>query len=162
MKKVTNPVRTNANSEKVNFLKGKINFRVCSDETGDRIGIYEYEVPSKAMGASVHIHRKMEEIFYVMEGEVSLIMGSEHIVGRAGDVILIPRGTTHGFSNKGEKPLRIFIMFTPALAQEEFFRAAADFVERGENLNSESFAKIIREYDQELVETKDKWLEDFS
>lgn len=162
MENVTNPVRTNNSSEKVDFLKGKINFRVFSGETGDRIGIYEYEVPSKAIGAAVHIHKKMEEIFYIMEGEISLIFGSEHIVGRAGDVILIPRGTIHGFSNKGEKPLRLLIMFSPALGQEGFFRAMADFVKRGEDLNSEAFSKIIKQYDQELVDSKDKWLEDFS
>lgn len=162
MKSDSKHVRNSTNSEKVDFLKGKINFRVCSDNTADRVGIFEYEVPSKAIGAAVHIHKKMEEIFYVIEGEVSLIIGSEHIVGKAGDVILIPRGTIHGFSNKGEKPLKILIMFSPALKQEEFFRKFADFVKRGEDLNSEDFAKIIKEYDQELVETQDKWLEDFT
>lgn len=162
MEKVTNHIRTNANSEKLNFAEGKINFRVCSDETGDRIGIFEYEVPGKTVGAPVHIHKKMEEIFYVIEGEVHLIIGSEHIIGRVGDVILIPRGTIHGFSNKGEKPLKILIMFSPTLGQEGFFRAAADFVKRGEDLNSEAFSKIIKQYDQELVETKDNWLEEFN
>lgn len=162
MEKVKNYIRTNANSEKVGFLKGKINFRVNNGETDDRIGIFEYEVPGKTIGAPVHIHMKMVEIFYVIEGEVSLIIGSEHIVGRAGDVILIPKGTPHGFSNKEEKPLRILIMFTPALGQEKFFRAIDDFMKRGEDLNSEAAQKIIKEYDQEMFETKDKWLEDFS
>lgn len=162
MKNKNNYVRTSENSEKASFSTSKINFRVSSDETEDRLGLYEFEVPAKTIGAPVHIHRKMEEIFYVIEGEVSIMIGSEHIIGKPGDVILIPRGTIHGFSNKGEKTLKILIMFSPALKQEGFFRAWADFLKRGEPLTSEAFLKIIKEYDQELIEADDKWIEDFS
>lgn len=161
MENKANYIRTNSSSENASVSGGELYYRVNSNETEDRLGIYDYEVPPKTVGAAVHIHKKMVEIFYVIEGEVSLIIGTEHITGRAGDVILIPRNTIHGFSNKGEKTLKVLIMFTPALSQEGFFKAWADYTKRND-LNSEAFKKISQEYDQEGVSIEDKWLEDFS
>jgi mannose-6-phosphate isomerase-like protein (cupin superfamily) len=42
------------------------------------------------------------EWFYVMEGEMTVQLGDQTIIGRAGDSLWIPRGTVHRF--KGNEP----------------------------------------------------------
>jgi mannose-6-phosphate isomerase-like protein (cupin superfamily) len=58
-------------------------------------------------GSRIPLHRHdYDEIIVVQEGRARCIVGDkEHDVG-AGDIIPIPAGTPHGFTNIGEAPLR--------------------------------------------------------
>lgn len=52
-----------------------------------------------------HIHRDMDEVFYVVEGQGVLTINGEEFVLREKDIILSPRGEGHGFYNTSSKNL---------------------------------------------------------
>jgi quercetin dioxygenase-like cupin family protein len=74
-------------------------FKVTGRETGGRFGLFEWTMEPGAFGPKPHIHKKMEEMFYVVEGAVELHIGERTIKARAGTFALVPRRIPHGFSN---------------------------------------------------------------
>ena len=56
-----------------------------------------------------HHHKKMTEIFYILEGEITLVFDDETIVASAGTTINIPPNVWHeAKSQNGAKMLSIF------------------------------------------------------
>lgn len=56
-----------------------------------------------------HHHKIMTEVFYILEGEVSLIFDDETVVAKPGDTITVPPNVWHAAKcEKGGKMLTIF------------------------------------------------------
>jgi len=75
-------------------------------------------------GPPPHIHEAEEEAFYVLEGEVNVLVGERTITAGAGAFVLVPRGTVHTFSRAGTGPVRILTLISPA-GFERFFEEIA-------------------------------------
>ena len=102
-------------------------------------------------GPPLHKHLSEEELFYVLEGEVTLRVGDREIQAVPGSVVLIPRGTPHTFWNPGKSPAKLLVIFSPA-GYEGFFAEVAALEEQVGT--AEYMAKVgaIREkYNAELV-----------
>jgi quercetin dioxygenase-like cupin family protein len=72
-------------------------------------------------GPPPHIHRREQESFYVLEGEITFHVGDEQIVATAGMFANIPIGTLHRFHNASDQPARMIITVVPAGIEEMFF-----------------------------------------
>ena len=58
-------------------------------------------------GAGPALHRHpYEEVFLILEGEVTFTLGDETIAARAGDFLIAPPGVPHAFKNTGSGVLR--------------------------------------------------------
>ena len=79
-------------------------------------------------GPPMHVHHDAEEAFYVLDGEISIRMGTETIQAIAGSFILIPRETPHTFDNANDHPSRMLTIFSPP-GFEQFFRQVAALTE---------------------------------
>jgi quercetin dioxygenase-like cupin family protein len=71
-------------------------------------------------GPPLHIHRREDETFYVVEGTVDFRLGDDTITAGVGDFVNVPRGLVHRFHNAGAAPMRMILTFTPA-GMEKFF-----------------------------------------
>jgi len=71
----------------------------------------------------LHSHDHEDELFYVVEGRMKLVLGGEEQILEAGESAIAPRGTPHTF-HVISPALRSFAVFAPA-GFEEFFRALA-------------------------------------
>ena len=96
----------------------------CHDGAGELIGrivvkdgdsdltlrfVHDDTIPA---GVSIgeHPHDENEEVYYVIEGEGTLIYdGKEYPVG-AGDVSVVKRGHTHGIVNSSPEPMRLLVI----------------------------------------------------
>jgi quercetin dioxygenase-like cupin family protein len=80
---------------------------MSTEHTGEQLGagvsIIQVDTPP-GRGPSLHRHR-YEEVFVVHDGEVTFTVGDEERVARAGDIVVVPPDTPHGFVNSGEVPL---------------------------------------------------------
>jgi quercetin dioxygenase-like cupin family protein len=80
---------------------------MSTEFTGEQLGagvsIILVDTPP-GRGPSLHRHQ-YEEVFAVQKGEVTFTVGDERRVGRAGDVVVVPADTPHGFINTGDEPL---------------------------------------------------------
>jgi quercetin dioxygenase-like cupin family protein len=72
----------------------------------------------------LHVHAREDEIFYVLEGEVTFMRGVEQIEAGPGTSVVLPRGIQHGFAVR-TAVARMLVMATPA-GLEEAFRAFSE------------------------------------
>jgi quercetin dioxygenase-like cupin family protein len=67
-----------------------------------------------------HIHHREDELFYVLEGEMTFSVGDRTIKATPGTLAFVPRGVVHSFALDSEL-VRMLVMFTPA-GFEGFFK----------------------------------------
>jgi len=65
-------------------------------------------------GPPPHIHRREDEGFYILEGEVVFHVGGERIVAGPGTYLQAPRDIPHAFKNEGTVPAKMLIHVAPA------------------------------------------------
>jgi mannose-6-phosphate isomerase-like protein (cupin superfamily) len=61
-----------------------------------------------------HVHADEDDSFYVLEGELTFVIGDDEVSAPAGTFVLVPPGVEHGFRNSGTGPARILNIHAPA------------------------------------------------
>lgn len=84
---------------------------VKGEDTGGRYSLM-YEALPVGSGAPPHKHTWSDEHFYMLEGEITFLIGDETKIGRAGDFIYVPRDTRHAF--RVDKESKFLNGYTPA------------------------------------------------
>ena len=78
-------------------------FKADEAETAEAYSISEWWLEPKTHGPGAHSHPE-DDVFYVIEGTMSVLVGTEWIDAPAGSFILVPGGVTHDFENRsGER-----------------------------------------------------------
>jgi oxalate decarboxylase/phosphoglucose isomerase-like protein (cupin superfamily) len=62
----------------------------------------------------VHVHPTQDEFILVQEGQLELKLDGVWHTARAGDLVRMPRGVSHGYFNKSDKPARALFWVSPA------------------------------------------------
>ena len=93
-------------------------FKADGAETGDRYSISEWWVEPRSAGPGAHSHAANDEIFYVIEGTASLLVGDRWIDAPRGSFLFIPAGTTHDFANRTDRRMGLFNVFLPGGFEE--------------------------------------------
>lgn len=65
-------------------------------------------------GPPPHIHHREDESFFILEGEITFLLGDQRVVAKAGSFIQGPRGIPHAFKNEGSSTARMLILAMPA------------------------------------------------
>ena len=82
------------------------------ERTAGSYSMFEQLMPRGPAAAS-HVHRDMDEIFYVLEGDVTFLLDDRIAPVRKGGMTFVPRGTVHGFRIDSEVA-RVLNIYTPA------------------------------------------------
>jgi mannose-6-phosphate isomerase-like protein (cupin superfamily) len=61
-----------------------------------------------------HVHADEDDAFYILEGELTFVVGDEEVAAPAGTFVLIPPGVEHGFRNDTDQVVRILNIHAPA------------------------------------------------
>src|SRR5262249_33569469 len=79
-----------------------------------------------APGTSVprHTHTREDEAYFVLVGELEVIVGDEVFILRPGDSLMAPRHIPHQLRNSGDVENHYLLVFSPS-GFEEFLRATA-------------------------------------
>ena len=104
---------TNAKTAPAYWFAGAF-WTVLADDaaTGGSYCLFEEVVPH-GPAAPPHVHRDMDEVFYVLDGETEFMNGETRRIARKGALVFVPRGTVHGFRVvSGEA--RFLNLYTPA------------------------------------------------
>ena len=65
--------------------------------------------------APPHVHHGSDEAFYVLDGELEVLMGDERRTYVAGELAYIAAGTVHTFANRGPGTTRVLVVMTPEI-----------------------------------------------
>jgi quercetin dioxygenase-like cupin family protein len=61
-----------------------------------------------------HAHADEDDSFYILEGELTFLLGGDEVRAPAGTFVLVPPGVEHGFRNDTVEPVRILNIHAPA------------------------------------------------
>ncbi len=123
-------------------------FKVTGEETNGHFGLFEFVMEPETNGASPHIHKHLTEIFYVVEGEVELVLDRERIHAAPGTLMRVPEGTPHGFSNPGKTRSKLLIMFCPADSREQYFEGLAKLTKNERQPSQAELLELMQKFDQ--------------
>lgn len=101
-------------------------------------------------GPQPHVHRKHEELFYVLEGELEYLVGDEGRLLGPGSFIHIPPGTVHDFRNSGSLRARCLMVSSPA-GLDRYFEDMAGLGASGA-FSEAALQELRMKYDTEEVE----------
>jgi quercetin dioxygenase-like cupin family protein len=119
--------------------------QLTGQESGGEIGIVVVETPG-GPGAPLHVHRREDETFYVLEGEITLLVGDEIVHAAAGDVAFAPRNVPHTYTIDSASA-RVLVVSTPA-GFEEFVAAVGS---SDEDVSPEMLARIAAQFGIEIL-----------
>lgn len=85
--------------------------KIRSEHSNGQFCCQEITVQPKHAGPPPHLHKELDEIAYVLEGTVHVLVGDTVTELRAGDYHLRPHGIVHTFWNSGDVPARFIDMY---------------------------------------------------
>ena len=104
--------------------------KVSGERTGGAFSIVEHPLEPGVLGAPPHTPRDEDELSFVIEGEVGVMIGGEEFRAGAGSYVLKPRGVVHAFWNPGPEPARVLEIISPA-GFERYFEELAEVLSAG-------------------------------
>lgn len=105
-------------------------FTFLNDGDGARLRM-EVVAAAGAVSPPRHIHRRSEERFEVLGGQVTVLIGKDSRLLRAGDTCQIPPGCAHTWRNSGDQPARLLVEFTPPGEARSFFETFCGLAREG-------------------------------
>jgi mannose-6-phosphate isomerase-like protein (cupin superfamily) len=93
-------------------------FHADGEETGGAYSVSEWWLEPKSDGPGPHSHDANDEIFRIVEGTMSVLVGEHWIDAPAGSTIVVPAGVTHDFANRTDAPAGLFNVFIPGGFEE--------------------------------------------
>lgn len=93
------------------------------EQTGRAYTLLEVCVPPGG-GPPPHLHRREDESFYILEGEMEFWVEGRTTTATAGSFMQMPRGTPHAFKNKTTQTTRMLVLCVPA-GFDDFMKAFA-------------------------------------
>ncbi len=120
---------------------GEIEMRFFVDcaKTSGHMSMAEMLLPPGARVPPPHFHADVDETVHVLEGTYLFTIDGKRHELRAGDRAFSPRGLVHGFTNPGDVPARVLMVFTPAQIGPAYFREIGEVINAGGPPN---FAKV--------------------
>lgn len=76
-------------------------FKADEAETGNAYSISEWWLDANTKGPGAHSHKE-DDIFFVIEGTMSILVGDKWIDAKPGSFVLVPGGVTHDFENRSD------------------------------------------------------------
>ena len=142
------PVFVPPGSGRVLDLLG-VTHKLTSQETGGAYYLFESAFEPGA-GNRLHLHRREDEIGFVVEGALEIRLGDRSEVLGAGGIARLPKGIAHAIRNPLETRSRYLFMVVPG-GLDRWFDAVAAAEERG-TLDDALFASLSAEYGLDWLE----------
>src|SRR5215472_6166761 len=93
----------------------EVQFRLDATQTYGAFTMFEFRVPIAARVPVPHSHESFDETVFGLDGVITWTVSSELVTVGPGDVLFIPRGTVHGFNNRGTVLARALSVITPGV-----------------------------------------------
>ncbi len=124
----------------------RITIKVRMDDTGGKYEIVETTLPP-GFDSPPHVHQRMEQAFYVLEGEVEFKLDQRILRARVGALVRVPTGVSHAFSNPTTVWGKMLQVHTGG-ALEKMFEELARAFPPGTPIDRERLGEIMQRYDQ--------------
>jgi mannose-6-phosphate isomerase-like protein (cupin superfamily) len=125
---------------------------VSPDDTGGLFSLYRWDLSgATASGPGPHFHRTYAETFYVTQGSVRLYDGVTWRDTQPGDMLHVPAGGIHAFTNTSGKPASMLMLMTPGVDRAAYFDELARVAGMDRDATSEEWADLMRRHDNVIL-----------
>jgi quercetin dioxygenase-like cupin family protein len=105
------------------FLGALLTIKASGDTTGGRVAVVDVLAP-RGHGSPLHVHRREDEWFYVIDGELAFLVDGKRIDAPAGSFVYGPRDVPHTF--EVTSPEARFLLVSEPAGFESFVRAVGE------------------------------------
>lgn len=120
-------------------------YKVGAQQTPGGIAVHEWELGPHRIGAPPHRHEHEDEIFHILQGEVTVMQDDDVITAGPGSYVVLPRGHFHTFWNASDEQARMLVILSPGNLETYFKRASALFRQDGPPDLAE-MGQLLQEY----------------
>ena len=118
-----------------------------SENTAGQYAMLEFRLAPSPYGPAPHSHTTFDELYQVLDGEISALVNGTQQRVTAGSSIFVPRGTVHTLSNPYDTPARFLYLVSPAGFERYFEDFAAAATVAGGPVPPDVAAAITSRYD---------------
>jgi len=113
------------NGTKFSFFGEQVNIKVFGEDTDAKYSLMHW---TAAPGGPVvpHVHDDYEETFYVLDGQLEFVLGTEVFEVGPGGFVRVPPATRHGFRNTCDQPVSMLVSFSPGGMESLFLKYRDD------------------------------------
>jgi mannose-6-phosphate isomerase-like protein (cupin superfamily) len=98
--------------------------KLNQQQTRGAFSVWVETIPAGSSGPPLHRHQNEDELFYVLDGEMTFYDETGETRAPRGTLFYSPRGNWHGFRNDQTTPAQMLIFLTPG-GFEGFFHTIA-------------------------------------
>jgi mannose-6-phosphate isomerase-like protein (cupin superfamily) len=103
-------------------------FKADGAQTGRGYSISEWWLEPYTKGPGPHSHPE-DDVFYVLAGTMSVLVGSEWVEASTGSFVLVPGNVTHDFENRGSERAGVLNVSVPGDFENRMPGIAQWFIE---------------------------------
>jgi quercetin dioxygenase-like cupin family protein len=94
------------------FHGASVVIKASGGDTLGQLGVMEFTYPP-GLSVRPHVHAGEDEMFYVLDGELTGYCGDDHWTATAGSFVFVPRDQVHGFTVTGDTTARAVVITGP-------------------------------------------------
>ncbi|MGH9801263.1 MAG: cupin domain-containing protein, partial [Blastocatellia bacterium] len=94
-------------------------FLADGEETKDVYSISEWWLDPHTPGPGAHLHEANDDIFYVLEGTITFLAGTQRVDASKGAFLRVPAGVMHDFENTTDKQAGLLNIYIPGGFEKE-------------------------------------------
>ena len=97
---------------------------LSSEDSDGKLCVSEAILGPGATGPPSHSHAALHDMFYVLDGTLSVYLGKELVEAERGSFVCVPPNTPHTFANATDAPVRFLNISAPG-GFERYMREVA-------------------------------------
>ena len=137
--------------ENFELAGSSFSIKATAESTDGGFFLSETVVEPGFAGPPLHVHRRLTDMFYVLEGTLTFRIGDDTVEGRPGTFVCAPPGTPHTFSNPSPEPVRFLNFNVPGGFEDYMRELAAAWEENGGPPDPATIGAIVSRHDTEVV-----------
>jgi len=123
--------------------------KILKQHTGGAFSSLHTVLKNGYLGAPPHLHQELDELMYVIDGTVTVMVGDDVVEVKAGAWHFRPKKIMHCFWNTCGKDAHVIDMFLPGGFEDYLFELYAVYKKFGKIVPAE-VEKFIHKYDIEV------------
>jgi mannose-6-phosphate isomerase-like protein (cupin superfamily) len=123
-----------------------VTIKAGGEQTGETFFLAETTIEAGFAGPPPHVHERLHDAFYVLEGTLTVRLGDREVEAGPGTFVCVPPGTAHAFANRTGAPVRFLNVNTPA-GWERYMRDLGRELAGPEPPTAAAIGRIAARYD---------------
>ncbi len=119
-----------------------IYFKAKTEQSNGLWSMIEYHLPPSPISPPPHYHKKMQEVFYVLEGALQFTLDGQTIDAPKGTLVVVPPMAVHTFKNALDAEAKFLIWFSPG-GFEQYFLDMEELVQNEPSWPPSDMGKVF-------------------